>query len=81
MLRPISEWTLQKNEWLDLEETPEDRPPYVPEQYDENDKTKSDRLNSDETDEEFEWFDAVELTDDTYFTFVNKNRLTINPGD
>ena len=81
MLRPISEWTLQKNEWLDLEESPEDRPPYVPEQYDENDKTRSDRLNSDETDEEFEWFDAVELTDDTYFTFVNKNRLTINPGD
>ena len=53
----------------------------MPEQYDENDKSRSDRLNSDETDEEFEWFDAVELTDDTYFTFVNKNRLTINPGD
>ena len=60
MLRPISEWTLQKNEWLDIDEAPEDRPPYIPEQY-ETSEVRSDRLNSEETDEEFEWFDAVEL--------------------
>ena len=31
-------------------------------------------LPSDETDEEFDWFQAEEHTDDTYFNFVNKNR-------
>lgn len=33
-----------------------------------------DRLNSEETDEEFEWFDSDEHTEDTYFNLVNKNR-------
>jgi len=78
MFRTISEWTLQKNEWLDINETPEDRPPYVPEMIgDDDNKNKRDRLNSEETDEEFEWFDPETLTPDTYFCFVNKSRKTI----
>ena len=28
LFRPITEWTLQKNEWLDLGENPEDHPPH-----------------------------------------------------
>ena len=57
IFRPISEWTLQKNEWLDINQTPEDRPPYAPELYDlENGQVTRDRLNSEETDEEFDWF-------------------------
>lgn len=45
------------------------------------DDWKTDRLNSEETDEEFDWFDPVEHTQDTYFNFVNKNRKTIMPGE
>ena len=36
--------------------------------------------DSEETDEEFDWFDTREHTDDTYFTLVNKNRETVQPG-
>jgi len=42
---------------------------------------KCDRLNSEETDEEFEWFEAASMTADTYFCFVNKNRETFETGD
>jgi len=55
--RAISEWTLQKNEWLDIDERSEDRPPYQPQEIDDDDEVEvSDRLNSEETDEEFDWF-------------------------
>ena len=37
--------------------------------------------DSEETDEEFDWFDAGQHTDDTYFTFINKNRETIQAGE
>ena len=39
--------------------------------------------NSDETDDEFEWFNPKDqqIVDDTYFTFVNKTRRTIQPGE
>ena len=56
MFRPISEWTLHKNEWLDVNQTEEDIPPYSPQVYDVwTDEFCNDRLNSQETDEEFEW--------------------------
>jgi len=37
--------------------------------------------NSEETDEEFDWFEPEVHTDETYFSFVNKNRKTFMPGD
>jgi len=80
IFRPISEWTLQKNEWLDLDQAPETCPPYVPQIYDEI-AVRGDQLNSDETDEEFDWFDAEQMTNDTFFCFVNKNRRTIETGE
>ena len=36
-----------------------------------------DRAYSEETDEEFDWFNPVEHTNDTYSNSVNKNRKTI----
>ena len=82
MFRPISEWTLQKNEWLDVNENAEDHPPYSPQVYDElTDHVGMDRLNSEETDEEFDWFEPTEMEDQTYFNLVNKNRKTIQPGE
>ena len=78
MFRPISEWTLQKNEWLDINEAAEDNPPYSPQVYDElTEHVSNDRLNSEETDEEFDWFEPTEMEDRTYFNLVNKNRKTI----
>jgi len=41
----------------------------------------SDRLNSEETDEEFDWFEPEDHNDDTYFHLVNKNRKPFNTGD
>lgn len=82
IFRPITEWTLQKNEWLDIGKDPDDSPSYTPQMISTiGDDWKSDRLNSEETDEEFGWFDPVEHTNDTYFTFVNKNRKTFMPGE
>ena len=50
--------------------------------YDElTDHASMDRLNSEETDEEFDWFEATEMDDRTYFNLVNKNRKTIQPGE
>lgn len=43
-----------------------------------------DRLNDDnseETDEEFNWFDPLSHLDDTYFNLVNKNRRTVQAGE
>ena len=42
---------------------------------------KCDRLNSEETDEEFDWYEPEAHQDDTYFTFVNKDRKTFEKGD
>ncbi len=73
---------MQKNEWLDIGKNAEDIPPYAPQMISSiTDEWKTDRLNSEETDEEFDWFDPLEHTDDTYFNFVNKNRKTIMPGE
>ena len=30
LFKPVTVWTLHKNEWLDLEEKEEDKPPYTP---------------------------------------------------
>ena len=43
--------------------------------------TRARVVDSEETEEEFDWFDPVEHTDDTYFVFVNKNRKTITAGE
>lgn len=63
-----------------MHEEPE---PYNPELYNSitDDTQGADRLNSEETDEEFDWFVPETMTDDTYFTFVNKNRKTFEAGD
>ena len=61
--------------------------PYAPEMHDimSTFDPSDDRLNSskgsEETDEEFSWFNPEEHLDDTYFHLVNKNRRTIEPGE
>ena len=79
--RPITEWTLQKNEWLPNDMSAEDMPPYEAEAFDPENPDPSDRLNSEETDEEFDWFQPDEHNDDTYFHLVNKNRKRFETGD
>ena len=44
-------------------------------------ETDSERINSEETEEEFEWFESSTMTTDTYFCYVNKTRETIEAGD
>ena len=80
--RPINEWTLQRNEWLDINMEAIQVPPYVPQMINfHNPDATLAILPSDETDEEFDWFQAEEHTEDTRFNFVNKNRQTIQTGD
>lgn len=79
--RPITEWTLQKNEWLEFGEHEMSHPPYEAQVYDPDSEDIGDRLNSDETDEEFDWFEPEIHTDDTYFNLVNKNRKNFEVGD
>ena len=73
--RPVTEWTLQRNEWLDLGQDATQIPPYTPKKINlDQPKTMRNHENSEETDEEFSWFALEEHTDSTYFNFVNKNR-------
>ena len=44
-------------------------------------ETDSVRINSEETEEEFEWFESSTMTTDTYFCYVNNTRETIEAGD
>ena len=44
-----------------------------------NNKIK-DKEDSEETDDEFEWYEEKDI-DDTYFTYVNKTRRTLEPGE
>ena len=82
MFRTITEWTLQKNEWLDVDQIPENSPPYTQIVIDHLQPSSEKKAqNSEETDEEFDWFEADKHTDDTYFTYVNKTRKTIEAGD
>lgn len=82
LCRPINEWTLQRNEWLDIGMEASQVPPYVPVKISfSNPEEALAMLQSDETDEEFDWFDPEEHTEGTYFNFVNKNRETIQTGD
>ena len=82
MFRPISIWTLHKNEFLDVNQTEADNPPYAPQIYDECIYHESnDRINSQSTDEEFEWLEPTGMEDQTYFNIINKNRKTIQPGE
>ena len=37
--------------------------------------------DSEETDEEFDWFNEEQHLEGTYFNFVNKNRKTVEAGD
>ena len=47
MFRPISIWTLHKNEFLDVNQTEADNPPYAPQIYDECIyHVSNDRINS-----------------------------------
>ena len=61
--------------------------PYAPEMLDimSPHEPSDDRLNSDkgseETDDEFGWFNPEEHLDDTYFHLVNKNRRTVEAGE
>ena len=84
LFRPISEWTLQKNEWQDFDEGADKvQPAYTPQLLETTLGTRkaAQDENSEETDEEFDWFEPEIHTDETYFSFVNKNRKTFMPGD
>lgn len=77
---PISTYTLQKNEYLDQKSAT--RPaPYAPERLETCQKANRDRLNSEETDEEFEWYNPEDHKETTYFNFVNKNREAYKAND
>lgn len=81
LFRPITEWTLQRNEWLDVGTDPELRPSFEPKPISFKPQKAAQQANSEETEEEFDWFVSEQHTDDTYFNFVNKNRETIQAGD
>ena len=84
--RAVSEYTLQANEWLDIDDDAADRPPYQPVKLiEENPLTREGGSaaaeDSEETDEEFDWFNEEQHLEGTYFNFVNKNRNTVEAGD
>ena len=82
LYRPITEWTLQKNEFLDVDQDASEVPSYQPTTInDEKELTRASIMCSEETDEEFDWFDPEQHMDNTYFNFVNKNRKTIEAGE
>ena len=88
MFRPISEWTLQKNEWHDAEFMHEEPEPYNPEVYNAiTDETQgADRLNSEETDEEFDWFEKISscrnIIEQVFYCYGNRTNkfLLLNYG-
>ena len=60
LYRPITEWTLQKNEFLDIDQDASEVPSYQPTMINDEtqDLTRASMMNSEETDEEFDWFDS-----------------------
>ena len=73
---PISEFTLQANEYHDITQDVQQGPytPILASKIEEGD-------NSEETDEEFDWFEPENgHNDECYFVQINKNRKTIQPG-
>jgi len=51
-----------------------------PTSFGESKDKESSQSYSEESDEEFNWYDQS-LADDTLFVLVNNNRATFNPGD
>ena len=80
---PISEWTLQRNEYIEVSEQ-QQQAAYDPVRVDDAKSEQEDsdeENNSEETDEEFDWFDPKKgHEEDSYFVFVNKGRKTIKRG-
>ena len=104
LFRPISEYTLQQNEYMDCSKDTQEAPYkakfnlFDSEQEQEDIETINtpgaeahdleklkgdDDENSEETDDEFEWFEETDpkFVDDSFFVYVNKTRQTIEPGD
>ena len=76
---PISEWTLQKNEWLDQGKSPSDCPPYSPKRIVDNQASKKEHLEDEE--KEFDWFKQQTHAPDSYFCQINRNRRTMQAGE
>ena len=66
---------MQRNEWLDINAETQ-KEPYKPVRRNEPGEGPDY-----ETDEEFDWFEATEDTEKTYFNLVNKNRKTFKQGE
>ena len=77
---PISEWTLQVNEYYDVSREVQQGPysqTYITSEHQENRL----QVEEEESDEEFEWCKNQEISEESYFVYVNKNRTTVRPGD
>ena len=70
---PISEWTLQVNEYYDIAKEAQ-QGPYAPRYVTDTVKEEEEEGLSEETDEEYDWYNADEHEDDCNFVFINKNR-------
>lgn len=85
---PITDWSLILNEWADLDlaasQTP---PPFQPKKIVESSEdgaARSTRVRGEESieaEESFDWFEKQEHSETTYYSFVNKMRRTIEPGE
>ena len=77
---PISEWTLQVNEYYDIRKEAQ-QGPYSPRFVTDTAKEEAEEGLSEETEEEYEWYKAEEHESDCNFVFINKNRQSIEVGD
>ena len=78
---PISEWTLQVNEYYDIRKEAQ-QGPYSPRHITDVEKEEEEEGQSEETDEEFDWYDPEEGHDKACnFVFLNKDRRTIKIGE
>ena len=76
--KAITEYDLEKNEYLDPALSPESITPFTPQAL--NPLATHDQEAVEESEEEdFGWF--AENDEGTYFTLINKNRKTIQPGE
>ena len=78
--KEVSEASLCNNEWLDIkqkQQAPPRRPKIKPVDYNSNESGGS----SEETEEEFDWYNGASMDDESYFCFVNNTRRTLEAGE
>ena len=69
---------LEKNEYLDPALSPDAIAPFTPQAQDQLATHDQEAIEESE-EEDFGWF--AEDAEGTYFTLINKNRKTIQPGE